>query len=97
MSGPDGVMGLLLPAKPAEMTFIPRESGIREGDEIVTSGLGGIFPDGFLVGRVKSIHPARSGLYLDACVEPAADLGRLHHVLVIVAGLSRAASGEARP
>lgn len=79
----DGIMDMLLPANPGEMTFIPRESTMRAGDEIVTSGLGGVFPEGLLIGRVLHVEPARSGLYLNARIEPAADLARLHHILVI--------------
>lgn len=79
----DGVMDMFLPAEPGEMTFISRESGIREGDEIVTSGLGGVFPQGFLVGRVARVQPARSGLYLNARIASAANLARLRQVLVI--------------
>jgi rod shape-determining protein MreC len=81
--GRDGVMEMLLPAEPGEMTYIPRESTIREGDGIVTSGLGGVFPEGLLVGRVSKVEPAHSGLYLNARIVPAADLARLRHVLIL--------------
>jgi rod shape-determining protein MreC len=91
----DGVMEMLLPANLDEMTFIPRESTIREGDEIVTSGLGGVFPEGLIIGRVHHIEAARSGLYLNAQVIPAVDLARLRHVLIITHTPAKAAGGKA--
>ena len=92
-----GDMDMLLSVEPGEMTYIPRESGIREGDEIVTSGLGGVFPEGLVVGRVKGVQPARSGLYLNARVQPAADLARVGFVLVITGAQPAAGAGEAAP
>jgi rod shape-determining protein MreC len=87
-------MELLLPADPGEMTYIPRESGIRIGDEIHTSGLGGVFPEGLFVGRVVKVEPARSGLYLSAAIQPAANLARLRRVLVITGNRRAATAGE---
>lgn len=79
----EGALEMLLPAEPAGMTFIPRDSSIRAGDEIITSGLGGVFPEGLPVGVVTAVEKAHSGLYLNARVAPAADLARLRHVLVL--------------
>jgi rod shape-determining protein MreC len=90
----DGILEMLLPAEHGDMTFIPRDSAIREGDEIVTSGLGGVFPEGLRVGLVKQVTPAHSGLYLNARVAPSVDLGRLRHVLVLTATRQ---SGKAAP
>jgi rod shape-determining protein MreC len=90
----DGLMEMLLPAEQGDMTFIPRDSAIREGDEITTSGLGGVFPEGLRVGTVRLVQPAHSGLYLNARVKPSADLARLRHVLVITAKRPR---GKAAP
>ncbi len=83
-SSHDGVMEMLLPAEPGKMTFLSRESDVREGDEVMTSGLGGVFPEGLLVGYVLQVQPARSGLYLNARITLAADLARLRQVLVII-------------
>lgn len=90
----DGEMEMLLAAEPAGMTFIPRESGIRQGDEVVTSGLGGVFPEGLLVGRVVRVQPARSGLYLNAAVAPAANLARLRQALVLTPKRPAPKAGE---
>ncbi len=78
-----GDLEMLLPLEYPEMTFISRDSSLREGDAIVTSGLGGVYPEGHLVGHVRSVQPARSGLYLTARIVPAVDLARLRRVLVL--------------
>jgi len=93
---PDG-MALLASAASAMMTYLPPESGIQPGDEVATSGLGGVFPEGYRVGTVESVQPARSGLYLEARVVLAADLARLHLVWVGAQSLGPRRDGEAPP
>ena len=64
--------------------FINKNLEIRVGDEVVTSGLGGIFPRGLLVGHVESVAMDASGLYQQADVAVQSDLGRLAHLFVVV-------------
>ena len=40
----------------AFLGFIPKEEELLKGDALVTSALGGVFPDNFLVGEVKSVE-----------------------------------------
>lgn len=79
----DGLLEMLLPAEQGQATYLPRDSSIREGDTLVTSGLGGVFPEGLVVGTVRHVEAAHSGLYLNARVAPAADLARARYVLVL--------------
>ncbi|HET6604442.1 MAG TPA: rod shape-determining protein MreC [Xanthomonadaceae bacterium] len=62
---------------------IPPSADLRVGDELVTSGLGGIFPAGFRVGRIEAIDPDETGLFLVAEVVPAAALDRSGQVLLL--------------
>lgn len=39
------------------LPFLPANANIRVGDVLVTSGLGGVFPSGYPVGRVTDVHP----------------------------------------
>lgn len=39
------------------LPFLPANANIRAGDVLVTSGLGGVFPSGYPVGRVTEVHP----------------------------------------
>jgi len=65
------------------LRYLPRDSGIRPGDLLVTSGLGGVFPRGIRVGTVRAILP-KAGLFLEAEVTPAADLDRIEEVLILL-------------
>ena len=101
-----GVFGVVegLGKKPGEqpacrMDFISQTSEVQLGDEVVTSGLGGLFPKGLLVGRVSRVEMNESGLYQTAWIDSAAGLGALEYAFVAAseADLSSAgmeASGE---
>jgi rod shape-determining protein MreC len=62
---------------------VPMAADIRAGDKLLTSGLGGRFPEGFPVGDVVSVGPAASGMFLEAHANPSADLDRSDEVLVL--------------
>lgn len=66
------------------MDFINKDLPVLEGDEVVTSGLGGVFPRGLLIGYVEKIYRDSSGLYQRADIVPKADLGRLTYVFVVL-------------
>jgi rod shape-determining protein MreC len=57
-------------------------SDVAVGDTIVTSGIDGIFPKGFVIGRVAAVEKG-SGMDRDIIVEPAVDIARLEEVLVV--------------
>lgn len=65
------------------MQFINKNLSVRPGDEVVTSGLGGIYPRGLLVGYVEKVYTDATGLYQYADIFPKADLGRLSYVFVV--------------
>jgi rod shape-determining protein MreC len=67
------------------MVNIPRNADIVEGDTIVTSGFGGIYPKGIIVGRVNQIENDGGGLLKYAVLEPAVDFQKLEDVAVITA------------
>ncbi|MBQ7515114.1 MAG: rod shape-determining protein MreC [Schwartzia sp.] len=64
---------------------IPRNEDIAAGDILVTSGLGGIYPKGIMIGRVEKLRHDSTGLLHLADVETAVDFQRLEDVAVIVA------------
>ena len=66
------------------LELIDKNAEVREGAEVITSGLGGVFPKGLLVGFVNEVKRHESGLYLEANVVPRADLGGMQMVFVIV-------------
>jgi len=66
------------------MDFIVKEADLLPGDEVVTSGLGGVYPAGLLIGYVEKAYLDRSGLYQYADIVPAADLRSLEFVFIVV-------------
>jgi rod shape-determining protein MreC len=75
------------------LAYVLRDEQIRPGDRVVTSGAGGVFPAGLLVGTVSEVQTRRVGLYQEVTVEPAVDFASLREVLVLV----RSAAPKARP
>ncbi|MEI8352382.1 MAG: rod shape-determining protein MreC [bacterium] len=75
--------GVLCVPSPFQADYIRKDLEIKPGERVVTSGLGGVFPPGLMVGRVIRMIPDETGLYQHAEVEPAADLARLRQVLVV--------------
>lgn len=62
---------------------VPLSADVREGDELLTSGLGNRFPPGFAVGRVAALRADDSRAFLEADVIPAAQLDRGRDVLLL--------------
>lgn len=65
------------------MDFIPLELDVEVGDVIETSGLGGIFPKGIMIGKVVEVRKTNSEMNRYAVIEPAADFKRLEEVYVL--------------
>ncbi len=66
-----------------KLTYIPENSELIAGDEILTSGKGGVYPSGLVVGTVSEVHTDASGMGRYAVIEPDADLDALRQVFVI--------------
>lgn len=67
-----------------DLTHLSRNSPLRPGQRVVTSGLGGIFPKGLVVGTVVDYRSIGYGLYNEARVKVAARLNALEEVFVIL-------------
>ncbi len=69
--------------KLCQLKYLPRLEEIKVGDEVVTSGLGGVFPKGLEVGIVKSVEKKSYGMFQKVLVAPKVDFGKLEEVLVL--------------
>ena len=65
------------------LVYIESESDIRIGDKVITSGIGGVYPRGLLVGRVSAIEVDEASRTLTAIIEPAADLDSISKVMIV--------------
>lgn len=68
----------------AFLTYLPRNSNVKPGHKVLTSGQGGVFAKGIPVGEIIDTEIAENGLYLSARVRLAADFNRLETVWVIL-------------
>lgn len=64
--------------------FALRQEDIAVGDQIVTSGTGGVFPKGLAVGLVTQLTREDFGLFQSILVTPSVDFSRLEEVLVLL-------------
>ena len=63
------------------MQYLNRENTAAAGDYLVSSGAGGVFPEGLVVGTIKEIKIADESAY--AVIEPVTSIGHLKDVMVI--------------
>jgi rod shape-determining protein MreC len=66
------------------MKYVGRTEPIILGDEVLTSGLGHIYPKGIRVGRVSRIERESYGITQHVEVRPSVDFSRLEEVMVLV-------------
>ena len=67
-----------------EIKFVPIDAELKVGDRVISSGLGGIFPKGRMVGTVVGVAKRKQELFQDVVVAPSVDLSRLEDVLVLL-------------
>ena len=66
-----------------ELYYLPSDSDLVPGDKIVTSGIGGLYPKGVLVGEVISVSRA-SDNGSNALVQPSVDFRHLEEMMVVI-------------
>jgi rod shape-determining protein MreC len=67
------------------MKYISQEESVSEGEIVLSSGLGGNFPKGLVIGQVTAVEQRDSDLFQQAIVHPTVDFDQLEMVLVISA------------
>lgn len=89
------------PDRGLQLTFLPYRSDVSVGDEVISSGLGGVFPRGIRAGTVTAVSEDPSDGSRRVSVDPVVDFGALEEVFVIVAerapGEDPAEDGAASP
>ena len=64
------------------MEYVSNLQDVRVGDRVVTSGIDGIYPEGFLIGRITAATEG-PGLYRIIHVDPVVDFSQIEDVLVV--------------
>lgn len=66
-----------------KLKYIDREAECAAGQTVETSGLGGIYPKGLVIGQIVSVEVDKNGLYQSATVKPAAHFSKLEEVACV--------------
>lgn len=64
------------------LEYVLKNSDVAVGDNIVTAGVGGIFPTGMHLGVVSAVHKKRRGMFLEVEVTPGVNFEALEYVLI---------------
>ena len=70
--------------KTCQMKFVPILAEVSVGDKVISSGLGGVFPKGLMIGMVVDVVKQKQELFQEITVVPSADLSNLEEVVVIL-------------
>ena len=73
------------------LKFVSPTADIREGDKLVSSGLGGLYPAGYPVGTVLSIVSKPGDNFLEIDIDPSAEIDRSRHLLLLYTSRDSAA------
>jgi rod shape-determining protein MreC len=65
------------------MEYVSSASDVKVGDHVVTSGIDGIYPKGFVIGQIESIERG-AGIFSAIIVRPAVDFASIEDVLVVL-------------
>lgn len=67
----------------ADLTYLSATANLKSGQQVVTSGIGGVFPKGIPLGQIVDSRQVEFGLYSEARVKVNANLGALEEVWVL--------------
>ena len=65
------------------MERIPQNEKVNPGDIVLTSGLGGNFPDKLVIGQVTEVLKRDQDMFQTARIRPTVDFGKLETMLII--------------
>jgi rod shape-determining protein MreC len=66
------------------LKYVERSEEVKAGETVITSGLGGVFSKGLILGTVSRVDRRGSGLFLNIDVSPSVHFSRLEEVLAVI-------------
>ena len=79
------------------LTYLAANSDVKSGDELTSSGLGGVFPAGYPVGRITGVRREADQLLAQVRAEPEAQIDRAREVMLIEFDAANPAAPPAAP
>ncbi len=71
------------------MKYLALDAELTIGEDVITSGVGSIFPKGLRIGRIESIEKDPDGLHLQAFVIPSVAFSKLEETLCLISSPSK--------
>jgi rod shape-determining protein MreC len=68
----------------AKLYYLPKDSNIKKGDIILTSGYGNLYPKGIRIGEVSDIEEDKGKIMKNAVIMPYVDFNKLEEVFIVV-------------
>jgi rod shape-determining protein MreC len=68
------------------LEFTTREEDVKVGDQVVSSGIGGVFQKGIPIGEVTMVKRGEYGVFQTVSIRPSVNLAHLEEVLVVLSG-----------
>lgn len=65
------------------LELVPKEKELKEGDLVISSAIGGIFPAGILVGKIEKIKKSDVEPFQQAEIKPGFDINNLQFLFII--------------
>jgi len=66
------------------LKYISKTQDVEEGDVLISSGIGGVFPKGMMIGQISHVDQQEAGLFFKINVAPSVDFSKLEEVLVLI-------------
>jgi rod shape-determining protein MreC len=66
------------------LEFAMQGEDVQVGDKVVSSGIGGVFAKGLLIGEVTMVKKGQYGIFQTVTIRPAVNVAHLEEVLVVV-------------
>ncbi|HYY88293.1 MAG TPA: rod shape-determining protein MreC [Chloroflexota bacterium] len=65
------------------IAYIPQTDDVQQGAVVITSGLGEVFPEGLVVGKVARVERKDADPFQAAVVEPAVEMNKLERLYIL--------------
>lgn len=69
-----------------QLKYVSRTEKLEIGDNVITAGLGEIYPKGIKIGKISKINKENFGITQKVEIEPSVDFHRLEEVVVLIEG-----------
>jgi rod shape-determining protein MreC len=66
------------------LEHVLQQEQLTQGQLVITSGLGGVFPEGLVVGRIQQVMQNDYEVFQRAAVAPSVDMNKLEHLYVLL-------------